>query len=78
LISDKQQVSDYFKPPRLWIFSEQADSFNVTPPSYRFDLAIEEDFIEELARIYGYDHIPVHFPHGGMAMLPASETKSPR
>ena len=29
-----------------------------TPPSYRFDLAIEEDLIEEIARIYGYDNIP--------------------
>ncbi len=29
-----------------------------TPPSYRFDLAIEEDFVEEIARLYGYDAIP--------------------
>jgi len=70
----KQQVIDYFN--RLGFeFLVHGDAFNVTPPSYRFDLAIEEDFIEELARIYGYDRIPVHFPYGGMAMLPASETK---
>tara|TARA_E500000331_G_scaffold344069_1_gene379733 strand:+ start:8232 stop:10604 length:2373 start_codon:yes stop_codon:yes gene_type:complete len=31
----------------------------VTPPSYRFDLSIEEDLIEEIARLYGYDNIPV-------------------
>lgn len=30
----------------------------VVPPSYRFDLRIEVDLIEELARIYGYDKIP--------------------
>ena len=71
---DKQQVNDYFK--RLGFdFSVKEDVFNVKPPSYRFDLAIEEDFIEELARIYGYDHIPTHFPHASMAMLPASETE---
>lgn len=71
---NQQQVNDYFK--RLGFeFSVKADTFNVKPPSYRFDLAIEEDFIEELARIYGYDHIPVHFPHADMAMLPASETE---
>jgi phenylalanyl-tRNA synthetase beta chain len=70
----KQQTSDYFK--RLGFdFSMKEDVFNVTPPTYRFDLAIEEDFIEELARIYGYDHIPAHFPRADMAMLPASETK---
>ena len=28
-----------------------------TPPSYRFDIAIEEDLIEEIARLYGYDKI---------------------
>jgi phenylalanyl-tRNA synthetase beta chain len=42
----KQQTSDYFK--RLGFdFSMKEDVFNVTPPTYRFDLAIEEDFIEE-------------------------------
>jgi phenylalanyl-tRNA synthetase beta chain len=30
----------------------------VTPPTYRFDLAIEEDFVEEVARLWGYDAIP--------------------
>ncbi|MBK7493376.1 MAG: phenylalanine--tRNA ligase subunit beta [Nitrosomonas sp.] len=70
----KQQVIDYFNRLRFEFLANE-DAFNVIPPSYRFDLAIEEDFIEELARIYGYDQIPVHFPHGGMAMLPASETK---
>jgi len=34
------------------------DDFLVTPPSYRFDLAIEEDFVEEIARLHGYDAIP--------------------
>ncbi len=71
---NKQQISGYFD--RLGFeFSMKEDVFNVTPPSYRFDLAIEEDFIEELARIYGYDRIPIHFPRADMAMLPASEAK---
>jgi phenylalanyl-tRNA synthetase beta chain len=34
------------------------DDFDVTPPSWRFDLAIEEDFVEEVARVRGYDAIP--------------------
>jgi phenylalanyl-tRNA synthetase beta chain len=34
------------------------DSFVVAPPSYRFDLHIEEDLIEEVARIYGFERIP--------------------
>tara|TARA_R110002096_G_scaffold92144_10_gene208356 strand:+ start:4101 stop:6473 length:2373 start_codon:yes stop_codon:yes gene_type:complete len=30
----------------------------ITPPSYRFDIAIEADLIEEIARLYGYDKLP--------------------
>jgi len=36
----------------------QETVFIVTPPSYRFDLSIEEDLIEEVARIHGFDRIP--------------------
>lgn len=37
------------------------DYLVVIPPSYRFDLQIEEDFIEEVARLNGYDNVPVSF-----------------
>jgi phenylalanyl-tRNA synthetase beta chain len=39
-------------------FEIEDDVFVVTPPSYRFDLFIEEDLIEEVARIYGFERIP--------------------
>ena len=32
--------------------------WRVTPPSHRFDLSIEDDLVEEVARIYGYDRLP--------------------
>jgi phenylalanyl-tRNA synthetase beta chain len=41
-----------------------ANDWNVTPPSYRFDIRIEEDLMEELARIIGYDRIPSRAPGG--------------
>lgn len=47
--------------------------FEVTPPEYRFDLAIEEDFIEEVARLEGYDRIPAKAPSGPQVMRPAPE-----
>ncbi len=34
------------------------NGWNVTPPSFRHDMAIEEDLIEEVARIHGYDNVP--------------------
>ncbi len=38
---------------------EEYVAFSVTPPSYRFDISIAEDLIEELARIWGYDNVPM-------------------
>ncbi len=49
------------------------DVVSVVPPTHRFDLAIEEDFIEEIARLRGYDLIPAVAPRAPSRMLPASE-----
>jgi phenylalanyl-tRNA synthetase beta chain len=56
-------------------FSHQNGVFEVTPPSYRFDIVIEEDLIEEVARLHGYDNIPATPPHADLNMLPCSETR---
>ncbi|MBX3641224.1 MAG: phenylalanine--tRNA ligase subunit beta [Nitrosomonas sp.] len=69
-----EQISEYFKRQQF-IFSENGGVFCVTPPSYRFDLAIEEDFIEELARIHGYDSIQAQQPKTELSMLVAPEKK---
>jgi phenylalanyl-tRNA synthetase beta chain len=39
-------------------FTESEGVLTVTPPSWRFDIAIEEDLIEEVARVLGYDRLP--------------------
>ena len=51
------------------------DAFTVTPPSYRFDIEIEEDLIEEVARIYGFDNIPAMPPMARAAMRTKPEAK---
>ncbi|MCL2658111.1 MAG: phenylalanine--tRNA ligase subunit beta [Betaproteobacteria bacterium] len=47
----------------------------VEPASYRFDLNIEEDLIEEIARIHGYEAIPDSLPQGALEMLPLPEER---
>ncbi|MDD2833764.1 MAG: phenylalanine--tRNA ligase subunit beta [Methylotenera sp.] len=54
-------------------FSMNEDVFTITPPSYRFDITIEEDLIEEIARLHGYDHIPATPPVAALTMLAAPE-----
>lgn len=55
----------------------KGDVLVVVPPSYRFDIAMEEDLIEEVVRLYGYDNIPAVAPRGRLEMLPAVETARP-
>ena len=38
------------------------DGFEVVPPSYRFDLKLKQDIIEEIIRVYGYDRIEAKMP----------------
>jgi len=55
--------------------SATADGWLVTAPSRRFDIAIEEDLIEELARIHGYEQIPTTLPGGASRIAMPSETR---
>ncbi|MFO7604465.1 MAG: phenylalanine--tRNA ligase subunit beta, partial [Gammaproteobacteria bacterium] len=55
--------------------STAGQDWQVTPPPFRFDIEIEEDLIEEVARIYGYNNLPDSRPHGAMAIQPQTETQ---
>jgi len=41
------------------IVEKTDNSWTIVPPSFRFDIRIVADLIEELARLYGYDRLPV-------------------
>jgi phenylalanyl-tRNA synthetase beta chain len=56
-------------------FKKDKESFTVTPPSFRFDLEIEEDLIEEVARIHGFERIGAHPPRAAATMLTAPERR---
>ena len=67
-------VADVFK--RLGFeFRQESDVFVVTPPSYRFDIEIEEDLIEEVARMYGFQNIPDTPPVASLKMSAKAEAK---
>jgi phenylalanyl-tRNA synthetase beta chain len=53
-----------------------ASGWTVRVPPRRFDIAIEEDLIEEIARIHGYDRIPTRLPGGATRLIAPSETRS--
>ncbi|MFY9326510.1 MAG: phenylalanine--tRNA ligase subunit beta [Georgfuchsia sp.] len=54
-------------------FRSDGEGFVVTPPARRFDIEIEQDLIEEVARLYGYDNIPARPPLASATMLGATE-----
>ncbi len=69
-----EQVADVFS--RLGLpFTRDGEVFEVTAPSYRFDIEIEEDLIEEIARVHGFENIPALPPVAANAIRIAPENR---
>lgn len=49
--------------------------WRVAVPSYRFDITLEVDLIEEIARVYGYDNLPVRTPKAQLPLPPIVEAE---
>ncbi|HET7098773.1 MAG TPA: phenylalanine--tRNA ligase subunit beta [Patescibacteria group bacterium] len=56
----KARVLKILKDLSFKIISHTKDSISVEVPTYRTDVRIDEDLIEEVLRIYGYENIPAH------------------
>lgn len=56
-----EEIADIFRKLRF-SYEQHGDNFTVTVPTRRMDIAIFEDMLEEIARIYGYDHLPFTLP----------------
>ena len=59
---DAAEIVKILESLEMTIRAEKDGVYRVTPPTYRVDIAREIDLIEEVARLYGYDHIPATLP----------------
>lgn len=57
-----EKVEDILTRLGLELSTEANGAWRAKVPSHRFDISIEEDLIEEVARVYGYDNLPVKSP----------------
>jgi phenylalanyl-tRNA synthetase beta chain len=71
------EIADIFSRLGLAHSREGAGNatFVVTPPSFRFDIEIEEDLIEEVARVHGFERIPARPPRAPIAMRAQGEAR---
>ena len=70
----KEQIAEIIERLDMHVINK-GDDWEVTPPAFRFDIECEEDLIEEVARIHGYNNLPDTSPQGAMAIQPQTETK---
>ncbi len=70
------EVSGILQRLEMQVSSDGEGRWRVQPPSHRFDIAIEPDLIEELARIKGYDQLPEAQPAYAPRARPPAEAGS--
>ena len=71
------EVEDILQRLGLELLENTAEGWIFTVPSWRFDISIEADLIEELARVHGYDHLPVSLPTARMKLQKVPESRLP-
>ena len=69
------EVVDILGRLGLSLDEENEEGWTFSTPSYRFDIAIEADLLEELARIYGYNRLPTRSLAKPLAIQPHPEVK---
>ncbi|MBC3411331.1 phenylalanine--tRNA ligase subunit beta [Pseudomonas sp. SWRI51] len=72
---DPAQVEQLLNALELKTSANGAGQWTVSVPSHRFDISLEVDLIEELARLYGYNNLPVRYPQARLAPQGKPETR---
>lgn len=70
-----EEVVDILTRLGLHLIENTDDGWIFTVPSYRFDISIEADLLEELARVYGYNRLPTTSLKADLTILPKNESK---
>ncbi len=71
------EIKDILTRLGLTIKASDAEGLQVNVPACRFDISIEADLIEELARVYGYNRLPKSRSSARLALRPQPETLTP-
>ena len=73
---DSDEIERLLSALGLAISADGAGQWRVEVPSHRFDISLEVDLIEELARLYGYNRLPVRYPQARLAPQAKAEARS--
>ena len=73
---DSAEIERLLSALGLAISADGAGQWRVEVPSHRFDISLEVDLIEELARLYGYNRLPVRYPQARLAPQAKAEARS--
>ncbi|MCK5082327.1 MAG: phenylalanine--tRNA ligase subunit beta, partial [Candidatus Omnitrophica bacterium] len=64
------QYKDILKRLDFSVASSKTGELKITPPSFREDVKADEDIVEEVSRIIGYDNLPLSFPQIKVSSIP--------
>lgn len=73
---ESEQVERLLPALGLKATKTMAGQWQVEVPSHRFDISLEVDLIEELARLHGYNNLPVRYPQARLAPQANAEARA--
>ncbi len=74
---ERSEIREILERLGFIVFEDNDEFIELEVPSYRFDVSIEADLIEELARIYGYNNVPETLGMGQQVLATAPEAELP-